>query len=89
MERTLETIAINSALTIVRLKGETKFKHPLGYTAPWGYCFKHPEKGYFAFEGETSPYIPCGGRKSLVSIMEQGGFLNFDNAVWLQPLTQA
>lgn len=29
MERTLETITINNALEVVRLKGELKFKHPL------------------------------------------------------------
>ena len=45
MERTLETITINNALEVVRLKGELKFKHPLGYTRPSGYCFKHPVKG--------------------------------------------
>lgn len=28
MERTLETIKINNALEIVRLKGNLKFKHP-------------------------------------------------------------
>lgn len=44
MERTLETITINNALEVVRLKGELKFKHPLGYTRPSGYCFKHPVK---------------------------------------------
>lgn len=38
MERTLETITINNALEVVRLKGELKFKHPLGYTRPSGYC---------------------------------------------------
>lgn len=86
MERTLETIKINNALEIVRLKGNLKFKHSLGYTLPYGYCFKHPEKGYFAFAGETEPYMPCGGRKVLLSIMQSGGFLNFDNTVWLQPL---
>ena len=47
MERTLETITINNALEVVRLKGELKFKHPLGYTRPSGYCFKHPVKGCF------------------------------------------
>lgn len=86
MERTLETIAINNALEIVRLKGDTKFKHPLGFTLPAGYCFKHPEKGYFAFAGDTTPYIPRGGKKALLAIMQSGGFLNFDTAVWLQPL---
>ena len=37
MERTLETITINNALEVVRLKGELKFKHPLGYTRPSSY----------------------------------------------------
>lgn len=55
MERTLETITINNALEVVRLKGELKFKHPLGYTRPSGYCFKHPVKGFFAFKGDTEP----------------------------------
>ena len=59
MERTLETITINNALEVVRLKGELKFKHPLGYTRPSGYCFKHPVKGFFAFKGDTEPYMPC------------------------------
>ncbi len=64
MERTLETITINNALEVVRLKGELKFKHPLGYTRPSGYCFKHPVKGFFAFKGDTEPYMPCGGKKA-------------------------
>jgi hypothetical protein len=34
MERTLETIKINNALEIVRLKGNLKFKHPLGKNRP-------------------------------------------------------
>ena len=66
MERTLETITINNALEVVRLKGELKFKHPLGYTRPSGYCFKHPVKGFFAFKGDTEPYMPCGGKKALL-----------------------
>lgn len=51
MERTLETITINNALEVVRLKGELKFKHPLGYTRPSGYCFKHPVKGFSLCSG--------------------------------------
>jgi hypothetical protein len=30
--------------------------------------------------------MPCGGKKALLSIIRSGGFLNFDNVVWLQPL---
>ena len=81
MERTLETITINNALEVVRLKGELKFKHPLGYTRPSGYCFKHPVKGFFTFKGDTEPYMPCGGKKALLSIIRSGGFFNFDNVV--------
>ena len=66
--RTLETITINNSLEIVRLNGNVKFKAPLGYTLPCGYCFKHPEKGYFAFAGDIVPYIPRGGKKALLSI---------------------
>ncbi len=84
--RTTETIAINNALEVVRLTGKLKFRHPLGYTMPTGWCFKHPVKGYLAFEGNTDPYLPCGGKRALLSIMEQGGFLNFDNAVWVNPI---
>lgn len=84
--RTQETTTINSSLSIVRLNGNVKFKAPLGYYAPYGYCFKHPVNGYLAFSGEEVPYIPCGGKKALTSIMESGGFLDFNTAVWLQPM---
>ena len=30
--------------------------------------------------------FPCGGKRALTSIMESGGFLDFDNAVWLQAM---
>ena len=39
MERTLETITINNALEVVRLKG------------------------FFAFKGDTEPYMPCGAKR--------------------------
>lgn len=88
-ERTPETIAINAALQIVRLKGDVKFlsKDGIGYYQPTGYCFLHPEKGYFAFAGDDTPYIPRGGKKVLLQIMDKGGFIDFDTAVWLQPIS--
>lgn len=87
-ERTPETVAINATLQIVRLKGDVKFlsKDGIGYYQPTGYCFMHPEKGYFAFAGDDTPYIPRGGKKALVQIMDKGGFINFDTAVWLKAL---
>lgn len=88
-ERTPETIAINNALKIVKLTGNVKFlsKDKKGYYIPSGYCFSHPEKGYFAFEGDETPYIPVGGRKACKKIMEDGGFIDFDTAIWLKPYT--
>lgn len=86
-ERTPETIETNAALQIVKLEGNVKFlsKDRTGYYLPEGYCFLYPEKGYFAFAGEEVPYIPAGGRKALKSILSDGGFIDFDTAVWLKP----
>ena len=88
-ERTLETIEANNTLKIVKLTGNARFlsKDKKGYYIPSGYCFLHPEKGYFAFSGDETPYIPVGGRKALKSIMQDGGFIDFDTAVWLKPYT--
>ena len=71
-------------LQIVRLKGITKFRHPLGYTKPTGYCFK-TEQGYLSFDGLV-PYMPVGGKKALESILNQGGLTDYDNVKWLIPL---
>jgi hypothetical protein len=30
--------------------------------------------------------MPCGGKKALVQIMDKGGFIDFDTAVWLKAL---
>lgn len=77
MERTLETITINNALEVVRLKGELKFKHPLGYTRPSGYCFKHPVKGFFAFKGDTEPYMPLRTVQAIRCFWLSTGFLDY------------
>lgn len=86
-ERTPETIEINNALQIVKLEGNVKFlsKGINNYYLPYGYCFLHPQKGYFAFKEDETPYIPAGGRKALESIVQDGGFIDFDTAVWLKP----
>ena len=88
-KRTKETIAINNALKIDKLTENVKFlsKDKKGYYLPAGYCFWHPQKGYLAFAGAETPYIPAGGEKALKSIMEGGGFIDFDTAVWLKPHT--
>lgn len=71
MERTLETITINNALEVVRLKGELKFKHPLGYTRPSGYCFKHPVKGF----NHSTKYL--SGVAVLLPRYYRGGYYGF------------
>lgn len=89
IEMTPETIAINNNLKIVKLTGDAKFlsRDKKGYYLPTGYCFFHPQKGYFAFAGDETPYVPVGGRKALKIIMRDGGFIDFDTAVWLKPYT--
>lgn len=84
-----EVAEINSKLEIVKLKGDVKFKHPLGYAIPTGFCFKHPEKGYLAFEADKQciPYIPIGGKRALKKILETGGFWTFEGIKWIQPMT--
>lgn len=87
----MTTQEINAELEIVRLKGDVKFKAPLGYYAPAGYCFKHKKLGYFAFntDDKNYPYMPCGGLKALQTILDDGGLLNFDNAKWLHEIVRA
>lgn len=75
---------INSELKIVKL-GTQRFKTEGGYYQPEGYALKHPELGYFSFEADH-PYNPIGGRKALKSILDAGGFLNFDESRWLQEM---
>ena len=76
---------INSQLVLVKLNGQ-KFPTVDGYYKPTGYALKHPELGYFAFEGYDYPYTPVGGRKALKAILDAGGFLSFDDSKWLQPI---
>lgn len=49
-------------------------------------------KGYIAFSsdreefGILSPYIPCGGKRALQSILDAGGFCSFDGMEYVQEL---
>ena len=80
--RSQRTIQINSELKIVRLKGNIKFLDVDGYYMPKGYCFKHPKMGFVSFDG-VMPYMPQGGKNALKSILEQGGFLDYDTITFL------
>ncbi|WP_256719742.1 3-isopropylmalate dehydratase [Paenibacillus glucanolyticus] len=77
--------AVNAALEIVKLEFQ-RFTVPGGYIKPTGYAFKHPEYGYLAFNDTTGPYNPCGGKNALEEIMATGGFIHFDDMVWLSPM---
>ncbi|MDN4090905.1 3-isopropylmalate dehydratase [Paenibacillus polymyxa] len=82
--RTPETIAINDQLQIVRLQN-TKFQAPNGYWLLDGYALHHPSLGYVSFDGET-PFQPGGGKATLQSVMDLGGFVSFEGMYLVKSL---
>jgi hypothetical protein len=76
--------AINAKLKIVKL-GHQTFRGAEGSFKPTGYALHHEELGYFAFEGDC-PYRPVGGREALQSILDAGGFIDFDTSVWIREI---
>jgi hypothetical protein len=85
----LDIKEINSKLEIIRLTGRLIFTSPTKKNeryAPEGFCFHVANKGYIGFiEDKPVPYIPCGGRYALESILEQGGFNSFDGIHFVNP----
>jgi hypothetical protein len=60
---------------------------PDGYIVCSGYALQDPKKGFIAFESDGGmPYIPKGGKKALKSILDAGGFVNFDGMRYIQPI---
>lgn len=57
-----------------------------------GYALYEEGKGYIAFSsdrdefGILAPYIPCGGKSALQSILDAGGFCSFDGMEYVQEL---
>lgn len=84
LKRTPETIAINEQLQIVRLQN-TKFQAPNGYWLLDGHALHHPELGYVSFDGKK-PYQPEGGKATLQSVMDKGGFVSFEGMYWVKAL---
>ena len=85
--RTSETTAINSKLEIVKLSNQ-KFKVPGGYVIKKGYALHHPALGFFCWpnpnkDGHILPYTPKGGKATLQEILDTGGFLSFENSIWM------
>lgn len=78
-------------MEIVKLK-DIKFGTPALHRLISGYAFFEPDKGFLAFShdrdqyGILVPYIPCGGKKALQSILDAGGFLHLDGMEYVNSL---
>ena len=72
-------------MVIKRLKG-AKFGTDRIARVVTGYALYEEGKGYIAFSsdrdefGILAPYIPCGGKRALQSILDAGGFCSL--MVW-------
>lgn len=87
MIRTADVEAINNQLEIVQLNGQ-RFEVEQGYCVPTGFTFRHPEKGYLGFKDKPGiPYRPLGGQAALKEILEAGGFLSFEDCMWIQEMS--
>ena len=73
---------INNGFEIVKLNSQ-KFILGDGYHVVTGYCLKHKELGYLAFN-TPYPYVPQGGKKALQDILNGGGFSSFDGITFIQ-----
>jgi hypothetical protein len=74
-------------LKIIKLN-RRPFKVPGGYVLCTGYALlENANDSYIAFKHDDGlPYIPCGGKKALQSILDAGGFVGFDNMTYVVPM---
>lgn len=78
-------------MVIKRLKG-AKFGTDRIARVVTGYALYEEDNGYIAFSsdrdefGILAPYIPCGGKRALQSILDAGGFCSFDGMEYVQEL---
>lgn len=88
-ERTPETIELNSKLEIVKIDHDYKFlKSDFEGMSTSGYCFYIEGKGYLAFKGNAIPYNPIGRINALQSILDAGGFLNYEDIKFINPINE-
>ena len=85
--RTADTIELNARLQIVRLDDFT-FDTPKGRATVRGWGFLIPGMGFVKFkhDDDAIPYAPCGGRKALESIINDGGFISYDDIEFVNPV---
>lgn len=75
-------------MEITRIKSERFFNPLIGaYIQPKGrYCLKD-ERGFVGFKDSPyTPYFPGGGKKTLQSILDDGGFTSESDLVFIQPM---
>ena len=89
--RTRETEEINAALRLI----PGNVMRDFGFIADGGTivtnhgtpCLLHPSRGFLVMpDGPGVPYSPCGGSDALQSILDAGGFLNFDGFRFVWPI---
>lgn len=80
INRTADTIALNARLQIVRLD-QYEFDTPKGRATVRGWGFLIPGMGFVKFkhDADAVPYAPCGGKSALQSIIDDGGFVSYDD----------
>lgn len=85
--RTADTITLNERLQIVRLN-DFKFDTPKGRATVRGWGLLIPGKGFVKFKCDADAllYAPCGGRKALESIINDGGFISYDDIEFVNPV---
>ena len=76
-------------MEIKRLKN-TKFGTNKIARVVTGWALYEAGKGWIAFShdqfGILVPYVPCGGKKALQSILDAGGFVSFDGIEYVTEL---
>ena len=78
-------------MEIKRLKN-TKFGTNKIARVVTGWALYEAGKGWIAFSNDRDqfgiliPYIPCGGKKALQSILDAGGFVSFDGMEYVTEL---
>lgn len=83
---------MNNELKIKSLKGLRFGNSKIQYERK-GFALYHPDLGFLSF-GEKDKYgfykiySPEGGRKVLEKIISEGGLTDYNNIVWVKPISK-
>ena len=93
--KNMTTAQINKVIEVRKIK-DMDFGQPKFYTKKSGFAFYVEGLGYYSIKGETkaslfgktiqTPYVPAGGKRTCLDILAQGGFCDYDNACWVNPM---